>query len=121
QREGFDSMTGQMLDVLRYLRAIQQQECDWCELTYPLAHGLTISHLLQRDWIFESAGLDGVRYKITGRGLQALKAYEMPTQRRDGLCPRCGENERHVSSSGRRVAYCLNCERERGREKRQRQ
>lgn len=120
QRTGHETMTGPMQDVLRYLRDMKRQGCEFVELHYPLAHGATLKHLFERDWIFESPGLDGMRYKITGRGLQALSAYEHPVQRRDGICPGCGERERHVSSSGRRISYCLECERERCRGKNRR-
>lgn len=117
QREGFDSMTGQMLDVLRYLRTAQEQDREWCALGYPLAHGITLNALVERDWIFSSDGMDGTRYKITGRGLKALDAYETPAQRRDGICARCGERPRHVTSGGRRISYCMECERERSRKR----
>lgn len=114
--DGQPSMTGQMRDILTYLRG-----CDgFTELGYPFAHGSTIKHLIERDWIFESHGIDGsVKYKITGRGLDALKVYEPPRQRRDGICPRCGIRPRYVSpSSGRVNALCIECERQRGRQRR---
>lgn len=118
QREGFQTMTGEMQDVLTHMRAMKQQGWAFVELTYPLAHGITIRGLIDRDWILESPGEDGVRYRITGRGLKALQAYEKKAQRRDGICPCCGEREKHIRSSGARDAYCLPCLREKAREKR---
>lgn len=115
QRPGFDTMSGQMQDVLTYLRSMKKQGYEWVELAYPLAHGRTIKCLIKRDWIFESPGPDGIRYKITGRGLNALVAYEKPMQRRDGICPTCGKKPRHVRSSGQLDSHCNECERARGR------
>lgn len=118
RRDGDASMTGQMRDILRCLRQSKAQGFPFAELCYPFAHGITIKNLIERDWIFESAGLDGTRYKITGRGEDALARYEPHRQRRDGICPRCGQNPRHVRSSGRKDGFCIECLREIGREKR---
>lgn len=118
-RDGQPSMTGQMLDILRHLRQMRTEGEDFVTLTYPFAHGRTLKGLMERDWIFESRGIDGdVKYKITGRGLDALELYEPNRQRRDGICPRCGIRPRHVAHTGRRMAFCVECERARGRRKR---
>ncbi len=112
-RDGQPSMTGQMLDVLRYLRAVRGQDGGMVPLAYPLAHGITLHHLIDRDWIVEDAGY----YGITGRGLKALALYEPRRNRSDGVCPRCGQRPRHVRSSGMSDAYCLECLRARGRKR----
>lgn len=116
-RDGQESMTGPMRDILTYLRECRADGHEWVALEYPFAHGTTIKGLIRRDWIFESYGIDGsVKYKITGRGLGALNIYEPARQRRDGICPRCNERPRAVTD-GRRVAYCAECERERNRQR----
>lgn len=109
QRTGHATMTGQMLDILRYLSACKAQGFQFAELCYPFAHGTTIKGLVERDWIFASVGLDGVRYCITGRGEDALHAYKEAINRRDGICPKCGERPRHVRRSGKVDAFCLEC------------
>ncbi len=82
----------------------------------PDVHGRTLWSLLNRDWIFKSPGLDGVRYKLTGRGLKALKVYEPTLRRDDGICPACGIRPRNVYPGGREYGYCAECEREHKRE-----
>jgi hypothetical protein len=118
RRGGESSMTGQMKDILLYMREERARDIEFVELTYPFAHGTTIKGLLERDWIFESPGDDGVRYKITGRGLKALSLYESRINRRDGICPRCETRPRHVRKSGDKDGFCLECLREIGLEKR---
>lgn len=117
QRDGQPSMTGPMQDALSYLRDKQMSDEPFAELRYPLAHGTVISSLLERDWILESEGPDGVRYRITGRGLKALKLYETPRQRRDGICPACGVRPKRTYSTGRRCGWCLTCDRAYSRKK----
>lgn len=116
-REGFQPMSGQMQDVLTYMREQRDRGCEFVELRYPLAHGKTIKTMIERDWIFESPGVDGVRYKITHRGLKALQAYACKPYRKDGICPRCGQKPRHVRSSGDLDSYCIDCLRVIGRRK----
>jgi hypothetical protein len=116
QREGKDSMTGQMKDVLLHLREMLEQDQVFVELRYPFAHGTVIKSLLKRDWIFE--GVKRKQYGITLRGLKALETYEHEINRRDGICPRCCSRLRHINGEGRRLAYCLPCERKRNRDRR---
>lgn len=117
QRGDLPSMSGQMRALLQYLREMDEQGFGFVELRYPLAHGATINALIGRDWIFPSKGIDGTRYRITKRGIEALKVYEPVLNRRDGICPKCGVTERHINGNGRREAFCLECERARGRAK----
>lgn len=114
QREGQPSMTGQMRDVLSFLRQMKAQGDIWCELGYPFAHGRTLKGLQERDWIFASESVDGWRYKLTYRGEQALTYFESTEQHRDGLCPRCRLRPRHVRSSGAQDSYCVECLRHKG-------
>lgn len=116
-RDGQPSMTGPMLDILRYLLVCKADETPFAPLEYPFAHGITVEGLLERGWIFQSPGLDGVRYRITGLGEEALRLYERRINRRDGICPRCGVRPRHVRASGVRAGFCLECDRARCRGK----
>lgn len=76
--------------------------------------------LVSRDWAVASAGIDGtVKYKLTGRGAKALAAYTAPMKRMDGICPMCGEREKHVwESSGQSAGYCEPCLRQIDRDRR---
>jgi hypothetical protein len=119
KRDGLDSMTGLMKAVLLKLRAAAEVDAPFVYLPIPEFDRRTITALIERDWMFASPGVDGVRYKITGRGLKALKVYEPARQHRDGLCPRCEVRPRHVRRSGTKDAYCLICQRKIGKRKRQ--
>lgn len=120
QREGQPSMTGQMRDILVYLREMKRAGYIWVELKYPFAHGKTLDGLFERDWIFRSSIESGTAYKITSRGEDALSYFDATESRRDGICPRCEKNPRHVRSSGQTDGYCIDCLRIRGIEKRER-
>lgn len=101
-------MTGPMSVVLSLLQAALSDDKPFIELP-PDTDKRTIKALINRDWIVQSGGLDGKRYKITGRGQKAFAACEGDFNRRDGMCPRCGEHPRNVRGSGKRDAYCKAC------------
>lgn len=69
----------------------------------------SITYLTRLDLIFTSDGLDGLRYKITGRGERVMRAYLKPPKRSDGICPDCCRNPKKVYSTGRRAGYCTDC------------
>ena len=100
-------MTSNMMDVLDYLRRAKQD--GWPFVPVEDIDPRTLRALFNRDWIFESTGPDGSRYCITERGERAYKVYEQPTRRNDDICPTCGIRPRHVSQSGRKDGYCLEC------------
>lgn len=110
QRRGLPMMTRRMFNILRRLRTADEGDAPF--ITLDDVHKRTINSLVARDWIVASKKAFGeVRYRITGRGLKALKVYEVPSEKRsDGLCPRCGVNERRVYDTGRLSAYCEDCE-----------
>lgn len=107
KRRGLPSMTAKMLAVLQQLRAAK--EADWPFVTFKGVYKSTIKALEDRYWIFPSKGLDGVRYGITSKGEKALKVYELPSKRYDGICPTCEQRPKHVTRGGRREGYCLDC------------
>lgn len=110
KRRDLPLITPPMMKVLLALRAAADADAPFMHL--PDVHGRTLWSLLNRDWIFKSPGLDGVRYKLTGRGLKALKVYEPTLRRDDGICPACGIRPRNVYPGGREYGYCAECERE---------
>lgn len=120
QRDGQPSMTGQMRDILVYLVKMKRAGYIWVQLKYPFAHGKTLDGLFERDWVFRSTIESGTAYKITFRGEDALAYFDATASRRDGICPRCRINPRHVRSGGDTDGYCIECLRIRGIEKRKR-
>lgn len=111
RRAGLPVMSRHMMLVLQDMRAAKASGFPFVDLSG--VHKRTINALVRFDWIFESPGLDGVRYKITLRGEKALKVYERPTYRYDGLCPRCGLRPKKNWSSGKTCGYCDECLRKR--------
>lgn len=107
QRRDLPALTPRMMAVLLTLRAADEADSPFILL--PGIHKRTLEALFERDWIFASPGLDGTRYKITGRGLKALKVYEPVIKRHDGLCPDCGERPKHITRNGRVEGYCKIC------------
>jgi len=99
-------MTGKMLMVLKRLRDEKERGNPHVDLSG--VHKRTLNTLFERDWIFASDGLDGVRYFITWRGMKALSVYEDEGHRFDGMCC-CGKAERGYYSTGRRKPYCDDC------------
>lgn len=106
-RRGLPMITPPMLAVLQQLRDARDADMPFIDL--PGVHGNTLRSLINRDWIFASPGLDGVRYKLTSRGEKALKVYEPLERRYDGICPDCGKNPKHVTRGGHHEGYCLDC------------
>ncbi len=108
---GYGRMTVKMMNVLLILRESDDDGYPFCGLDD--VHWRTINTLSKRDFLMRSPGLDGVKYKLTNRGKLALKMYETPVQvyRKDGICPVCGINPKHVYDSGRVYGYCLPCAR----------
>jgi len=118
KRRDLPLITPRMFAVLVALKAAKDAD-------YPFIHldgvdGRTIRALCDssnehsRGWAFESQGLDGVRYTITGAGERALKVYAPRLKRGDGICPRCGERPRRIRKRGAKAgtpaAYCVACE-----------
>jgi len=102
-------VTGPMSLVLAHLLERKQSGAPFALLPQGTDRR-TIKALIQRDWIY--SGDKGAHlYTITGRGQKALEACAGVLCRRDGICPRCGERERHVRKSGIVDAYCLTCAR----------
>lgn len=102
-------ITRHMMAVLMHLRDMEESDTPWVDLDG--LRGTTITALIQRDWIVQSKGLDGIRYRITYRGLKEMKIYELPVKeyRYDGICPECGQRPRG------KWGYCQQCSREQGR------
>jgi hypothetical protein len=115
RRKGLPVMSQIMMAILYKLRESSQAGYPFIALEG--VHHRTINSMLERDWMLESTGLDGVRYKITGRGLHALKVYETPKPRTDGICPRCGICPRTTYDTGTPCAYCEECIQEIGRKR----
>jgi hypothetical protein len=113
KRKGLPTMSQIMMEVLYNLREASQAGYPFIALEG--VHSRTINTLLERDWMLESKGLDGVRYRITGRGLHALAVYEQPSRRFDGICPRCDIRPRTTYGTGTPCPYCDECKREIGR------
>lgn len=111
-RAGLPPMSAKQKIVLRYLRDCKAQEWPFVSLD---ADPRTLRYLKEQGWIFDSVGLDGVRYTITDRGEQALAVYEQPRRRSDGMCPNCGVRPVHFTVNGNRTGYCLECDRARSR------
>ena len=106
--EGLAHMTAIMLLALRELKVSKDDEFPFVALAG--FDPRTAKALVARDWAVASTGIDGsVKYKITGRGENALAAYDSPMKRRDdGGCAVCGA-ERHVGKTGFEYAYCIIC------------
>lgn len=110
RRRGGLIMSQRMLLLLQDMRAAQAAGWKWVAFNGGV-HKRTINSLIRRDWISQSKGIDGVRYSITARGLKALRVFEAPTYRYDGICPTCGLRPRAVTASGNELAYCRECQR----------
>lgn len=107
-RRGLPQMTSYMMPVLQFLRDAKRE--GWTFVALDKVHGKTLNTLLERDWVFESVGIDGsVKHSITERGLQALKVYEPKLRRDDGMCPECEGQPVHRYKSGRKAGYCKDC------------
>ncbi|MFN8452458.1 MAG: hypothetical protein U0521_28605 [Anaerolineae bacterium] len=118
QRDGQEPMSGRMMDILEYLLERKAQGELLAELRYPQAQAKSIRLLVHQQRIFRDERLEGVRYGITEAGEAALAPFAQYVNRRDGICPHCGVRPRHVRSSGHKDGWCLECQREQGREER---
>lgn len=116
--EGFPHMTFAMFQALHALN--HRDDVGYLWLLPDGIHKHTINALIRNHWVFESRGLDGVKYQILPEGLRALRVYSRPPKRIDGICPNCNERPVNYSSSGRRDGYCVECLRELSKRKRQR-
>lgn len=113
RRGNLPPVTQTGIDVLLRLREAKQD--GWPFIHLPDVHWHTTNALERKGWIFSSDGLDGTRYKITDAGLKALKVYERPARKFDGLCPTCRLRPRYQRKNGRLDPYCAECSNESNR------
>lgn len=106
-------MTEVMMALLRDMREARRRGFQFVALQG--VHRNTIKAAMKHDWIFESPGLDGVRYSITGRGERDLALYEIPARvyRHDGICPACNIRPKYIRQTGELAPYCPECYRAR--------
>jgi hypothetical protein len=114
RRANLQSCTQLMLDVLERLHHANNNGVPYLYLEDVNQH--TINALIDRDWILGSFALKNIdtSYRITGRGRKAYEIYSVPVEeydirRFDGICCRCGLNERGFYNSGTRMPYCESC------------
>ncbi len=107
--EGYGRLSEKQAIVLRILQSGVDAGFPFQAIA---VHKATINTLVRDDFVFRSAGIDGIKYKITSRGSNILKMYEMPVESRryDGICPTCGIRKKHVYASGLKYGYCQQCE-----------
>ena len=107
--KGWGVMSESMYAVLTRLIEAEDEGNPWVDLD-DVFH-TTRSALCRKDWAVESPGLDGVRYKVTGRGRKAYAVFSTPTEMRrwDGICPRCGLRPKAVTANGHKLGYCEAC------------
>ena len=123
KQRGKENITYPMECVLRRLRAALEQDAPFLLLDPAQDRQLderTLFTLAERDWIVEGDVTESY-YRITKRGLNILAKCDVQVQRRDGICPKCGERPKRIDDNGRQLAYCDECERERTRLKTLRQ
>lgn len=103
-------MSRTQMRILQALRAAEKADEPWVYLDR--LHKRTLKSLLRFGWVYCSLAneLDRERYRITSAGLKALKIFETPPRRFDGLCPVCGVRPKHVSVNGRVWGYCQPCD-----------
>lgn len=119
KQRGKENITYPMECVLRRLRAALEQDAPFLLLDPAQDRELderTLFTLAERDWIVEGDVTESY-YRITKRGLNILAKCDEVVQRRDGMCPKCGDRPRHVNGSGRQEAYCYECGRAHDNEK----
>lgn len=106
-------MTDTMWHVLKRL-ADAKDEFGYLWLPLPDVHKTTLKTLCGNDWIVGGSGMDGEKYSITRRGVNALKVYSLPleSRRHDDICPTCGIHPVAYYSTGSRDGYCEGCSRE---------
>lgn len=103
------TMSQKQMGILQDLRAAKEAEFPWVYLDG--VHARTLNSLLRFDWVAVSPGgeLDRDRYRITHAGLKALKIFEVPPRRYDGICPVCGVRPKQMMPSGQH-GYCKECD-----------
>lgn len=117
QRYGM-SMTRRQLNILKYLREAKQADPECPYTALPGVPKATVRSLMEKGWIFISPGLDGTKYYLSDYGERALRIFEQPVGKRyDGICSNCCVRPVHISPSGRRSGYCLECGNELSRRK----
>lgn len=106
---GYPLMSAGMMNVLIDLHNAKEAGQEFIELTG--IHKRVLNSLFERDWIFPSHGVDGsLKYKLTGRGEKAIRAYSHPPKRTDDICPRCNLRPKgFYKKSGRKRPYCTVC------------
>lgn len=105
--QGWPTISEAAMNVLIRLYNAIQDDAPFDPLANINKH--TLRFLQREDLIFASKGLDGMRYKITGRGERTMKAYLRPPMRHDDICPTCGVNHKHITAGGRKEGYCKAC------------
>lgn len=100
-------MSHRQMEILQFLDQSKRSGFEFVKL--PKIHIKTLNAMIDADWIFASPGHDGIRHKITARGLKALHIFEQPTRRFDDLCPSCCERPKHHYKTGRKAGYCREC------------
>lgn len=110
-RSGLPTISEQTLNLLKYLKKCKDAGDVFVHVH--ISDGRKqrgLKTLVRHDFAFASAGLDGVRYTITGRGERALERY--CTKRRRGkprtpVCARCGERPKLETKY--KYSYCREC------------
>lgn len=108
RRLGYAPMSANLMKVLNFLAGSKAAGWPFVALD---VHKRTINALFAYDLIDASHDADGTRYRITERGERTRQAYAEPTRRSDGICPVCGIRPRHISASGKKYGYCIECDR----------
>lgn len=111
-------MTRRQMKVLIRLRDAKRADPECPYIALDDVYKSTRTTLMNRGWMWVSPGLDGTKYYISVHGEKALAVFEKPVGKRyDGICPDCGVRPVHVTASGRRSGYCLECANATGRKK----
>jgi hypothetical protein len=100
-------MSRKQMTILQFLAQSKQSGFEFVKL--PKINAKTLRVLIEFDWIFASPGFDGIRYKITARGLKVLHIFEQPSRHFDDMCPSCCERPKHRYGTGRKAGYCHEC------------
>lgn len=111
QRHGM-TMSRLQMGILQDLRTAKQDGFPFIYITK--VDPRTLRAMQNFGWIYLSPGgdKDQDRYTITDRGLKALKIFEQPSRRYDGICPACNTRPKEFTSKGKAIGYCKECARE---------
>ena len=113
KRTGFPLISEKMIAILQQLS--DAKKTDYPQVALIDVRPRTIQAMERNDWIIETKWVDGMRYVITKRGEKALKAYQQPRHRTDGICSRCNVRPRGFYKTGTKRPYCVECLQEHGR------